>query len=55
MNDLAAETIGAGKARLVPGIVVVVAGASIEEVAGALDGLAVGAGLDLELPARVLG
>jgi len=47
MNDLATETIGAGKAGLVPGIIAVVAGASIEEVAGALDGLAVGANLDL--------
>ncbi len=54
VHDRPAESLDAGPLRRVPALVVVVAGAEIEEVAGELDHRFVGPGLGFDGPARVV-
>ena len=53
MREFSSKTLGAGKGRLVTGIVAIVTRAPVQKVAGALDRLAVRALPDLQQPACV--
>src|SRR5215469_14852770 len=54
MNEAAAVIRQAGVVGLVSGVVTIVAGASVEKIAGEVDGRGVFSGLDVEMPERIV-